>query len=262
MADVGWEGDIEDAENAVGEEQGAKHDPSPGGGTRGDHRVRALGGEDAGEDTGDEESLLGWADAAMMRLFGNQKAGNGNGQGDQQEGNARECQHSKQKGDQHDRRIRSNPLYSPITRRSLPSPSHRHHKQRAEEIESTIRPRPLYSPIAHRSLLSSEPPHTGNYRLKRSRQTLRNLSHETSPSIGFQPSQLSGTEKEEALHDGNYRRKRTRMGVNQEGTAATSAPSESFGTEAHNLGETGTGVQNRARRVNRPRKRWRPRAEW
>ena len=229
LTDDGREGDIEDAENGVGEEEGAKHDLSPYTGTRGDGRVReVLEGEDAGEDADKEESLLGWAGAAM-RLFNNYNARNGNGQGDQQEGNAQAHQQNKQRGDQHDSRIRSTPSYSPITSRGLPC---------------------------------SEPPHTGNYRLKRPRAAPQNLSLETRPSIDIQPSQLLGTEKEECLPDETYRRKRTRTEGNQEVVAETPAPSKSLSTEAHSQGQRRTGVQTRAPRVDRPRKRWGPRAEW
>ena len=229
LTDDDWEGDIEDAENGVGEEEGAKHNLSPHAGTRGYDRAReVLEGEDAGEDADNEESLLGLAGAAMRRLFSNQNARNGDGQGDQQEGNAQEHQQNKQKADQHDSRINRTPSYSPITNRSLPS---------------------------------SEHPHTGNYRLKRSRAP-QNLPRETFSSIDVQPSKLPGTEKEEALHDGNYRRKRSRIGVNQVVVAETPAPSKSLSTKAHSQGGTGTGVHTRAPRVDRPRKGWGPRAEW
>ncbi len=229
LGNRGREGDIEHAENGVGEEEGAKHDSSPYAGTREDNRVRGiLEGEDAGEDADNAESLLGWAGAAMRRLFDNQNARNGNSQGDQQEGNAQEHQQRKQKGDQHDSRIRSTPSYSPITSRGLPS---------------------------------SQPPHTGNYKLKRSRHAPQNLSLETSPSIDVQSSRLSGTEKE-GFHDGNYRRKRTRTGNDQEIVAETPAPSKLLSTEAHSQGGSGTGIQYRAPRVSRPRKRWGPRSEW
>ena len=203
LTDDDREGDIEDAENGIGEEESAKHDLSPYAGTGGDDRVRkVLEGEDAGEDAENEESLLGWASAAMRRLFDNQNARNGNGHGDQQEGNAQEHQQNKQKGDQYDSRIRSTPLYSPITGRSLPS---------------------------------SEPPHTGHYRLKLARAAPQNLS---------------------------LRRERIRVGDNQEVVAETPAPSKSLSLEAHSQEDSGTGIYTRAPRVNRPRKRWGPRAEW
>ena len=230
LTDDGREGDIEDAENGVGGEEGAKHDLCPYEGTRGDDTAReVLEGEDAGEHADNAESLLRWAGAAMRRLFDNQNARKRTGQGDQQEGNAQEHQQSKQKGDQLDSRIRPTPSYSPITSRGLPS---------------------------------SEISHTGNYRLKRSRAAPQNLSLEISPSIDIQPSQLSGTEKEEGLHDGNYRRKRTRGEDNQEIVAETPAPSKLLSTEAHSQGGSGTVIQYRAPRVSRPRKRWGPRAEW
>ena len=52
------------------------------------------------------------------------------------------------------------------------------------------------------------------------------------------------------------------MGGNQEVVAETPVPSKSLSTEAHSQGQRRTGVQNRAPRVDRPRKRWGPRAKW
>ena len=109
LTDDGREGDIEDAENGVGEEEGAKHDLSPYAITRGDNGVKeALGEGNAREDADREESLLGWA-GATMRLFNNYNARNGNGQGHQQEGNEQKHQQNKQKGNQHATTIRSTP---------------------------------------------------------------------------------------------------------------------------------------------------------
>ena len=217
ITDDSRESDIEDAENGVGEEQGARHDLSPY----------------AGETPDKEESLLGWAGAAMRRLFSNQNAQNGNRQEAQQESNAQKHQHNEQRGSQHDNRIRPTPSWSPITNRSLPS---------------------------------SQPPHTGNYSRKRSRPAPQNHSLEKSPSISIQPSELPGTEKEEDdLHDdGNSRRKRPRTAGHEEVVAKAFAPSKSLSTEAHSQGGTGTGtrIPNWAPRVDRPRRGWGPRAEW
>ena len=219
QTDDSGEGGIEDAENGVGEEEGTRHDLSPY----------------AGETPDKEESLLGWAGAAMRRLFSNQNAQNGTRQEDQQKGNIHDHQQNKQRGSQHDSRIRSTPSWSPITNRSLPS---------------------------------SEPPHTGNCRRKRSRAALQNFSLEKSPGIDTQSSQLPGTEKEEDdLHDddGNPRRKRPRTASNKDVIARTHpAPSNLLSSEPHSQGESATGIriENRAPRVDRPRKGWGPRAEW
>ena len=215
LTDDSEEGGIEDAENGVDKEAGARHDLSP----------------NAEETPDKEESLLGWAGAAMRRLFSNQNAQNGNRREDQQESNPHEHQQNKQKGNQHDSRIRPTPSWSPITNRSLPS---------------------------------SEPPHTGNYRRKRSRAAPQNYSLEKSPRIDIQSSQTPSTEKEEDFHDEHSRRKRLRTTSNKEFVAKTPAPSNLLSSEAHSQGgiETGTGVQNRAPRVSRPRRGWGPRVEW
>ena len=220
ITDDSRESDIEEAENGVGEEEGARHDLSPY----------------AGETPNKEKSLLGWAGAAMRKLFSNQNAQNGNRQEDQQESNTHEHQQNKQKGNQHD---------------------------------SRIRPTPSWSPITNRSLSSSEPPHTGNYTRKRSRTAPQNLSLEKSPGIDIQPSQIPGTEREEEEEprhdDENSRRKRPRTaGNNKEIITEIPAPSKSLSTEPHSQGEsaTGTRIENRAPRVDRPRRGWGPRAEW
>ena len=216
ITDDSRESDIEDAENGVAEKEGVRHDLSPYAGNKPDK----------------EESLLGWAGAAMRRLFSNRNARNENREEDQQKGNAKKHQQDKQKSNQHD---------------------------------SRIRPTPSWSPITNRSLSSSQPPHTGNYRRKRSRAAPQNPSLETSPSISIQPSQISGTEEEEALHDQKSRRKRPRTSGNKEVIARTHpAPSKSLSNEARSPGSigTGTGIQTRAPRVDRPRRGWGPRAEW
>ena len=230
------ESDIEHAENGVGKEEGVNQIARPYAGTGGDDIASDdLDVGDAGEDADREGSLLGWAGAAMRKLFSNQ---NGNNLSNQPKSPAQVHQQNRQKANQHDSRIKSTPSWSPIT-----TPSH--------------------------SLPSSQPPHTGNYRLKRSRGAPQNISLEkSSPSIDMQPNQqLSGTEEEEEdLHDdGSYRRKRSRMEGNQEVVTETyAAPIKSRSTEARHQGGRGSGdgVQKRAVRVSRPRRGWGPRAEW
>ncbi|KAK0509162.1 hypothetical protein JMJ35_008533 [Cladonia borealis] len=226
MTDDSREGDIGDAENGVGEEEGANQNVRPYAGTGGDDIASDdLEVEDAGEDADGEGSLLGWAGAAMKRLFSNQNPPNGKNPSDQHESNAQQHQQNKQKGNRHDSRINPTPSWSQITN---------HSKQRGNQHDSRINPTPSWSPLTtpSHSLPSSQPPHTGNYRLKRSHHLPQNISLETSsPSSDIQASQrLSGTEKEEEeedLHDdGNDRRKRSRMEGNEEVVAEThSAPS-------------------------------------
>ena len=271
------EGAVEDAENGVGEEEGANFDSSSYAGTPGgDEMKEVLETEDAREDSEREASLLDWAGAAMKRLFSNQNVRNGNDKGDQQKADAQQHQQDKQVKDQHDSRIRSTPSWSPITNHSRPSSKAAHTGQEGnaqahqqsnqkgdQQQDSRIRSTPSWSPITNGTLPSSQPPHTSNNTLKRSRAAPPNLALQTSPSIETQSSRrLFGTEKEEALHDENHRRKRPRTTSDKELVAETPVTSKSLNTEARGQGGSGTGSQYRAPRVDRPRRGWGPRAEW